>query len=628
MKGQLLLMLALILFPVVAGIVLLAVTNDRVRKAMVIVFSSGIVLGSIYLMVLNFQQGTTFFSLESELVEKIMMGIESFVGLFIIYMGIRYKKYLASLLALLQVGIVVYLELSMGSQIRAEHNLFIDPFSVIMALIIGVIGSLISIYSVGYMKDYHLDHHEIKNRIPYYFCITFIFLASMFGLVFANNLIWLYFFWEITTLCSFLLIGYSKTRTAVNNAFRAIIMNLIGGLGFAIAIYVLVTQAGVVELNKLPGVSQAIVLLPVALLCFAGIAKSAQLPFSSWLLGAMVAPTPTSALLHSSTMVKAGVYLIIRLSPILMGTLVGELVAVIGGFTFLAASCIAISQDESKRVLAYSTVANLGLIVACAGIGTGELVWAAIMLIIFHAVAKALLFLSVGSAEHKIGGRNIEIMDGLITKAPQLAIMMVIGIFGMFLAPFGMLISKWAALEGLIKANPLLVVFVAFGSAATLFFWTKWLGKIVMIKQKTEGFNSKIAWIEINPLYLLAFLTVGVCLLFPVFSSKLILPFLDPIYGFHELISQSNIIIMLMMMVLILILPISLWFFKDIKHTEVYLGGVNASKENYYGAMHFKRELSMRSFYLNNYFGEARLGKLAVVVSVCLNIVMLGVVML
>ena len=160
-----------------------------------------------------------------------------------------------------------------------------------------------------------------------------------------------------------------KTQEAINNSFRALIMNLLGGIGFALAIVVLGNFYGTLELNQMLALGAGIsMVLPACLLAFAGITKAAQMPFNSWLLGAMVAPTPTSALLHSSTMVKAGVFLIVKLSPILGWNLAGIMVMMVGGITFLMTSFAAISQSNAKRVLAYSTVANLGLIVACAGI--------------------------------------------------------------------------------------------------------------------------------------------------------------------------------------------------------------------------------------------------------------------
>ena len=192
----------------------------------------------------------------------------------------------------------------------------------------------------------------------------------MFGLVTANHLPLMLVFWEVTTLCSFLLIGYTRTGETIGYAFRALNMNLFGGLGFSLAIVLLAAQPDGLDLARLTAGPAGAALLPaIALLALAGITKSAQLPFSSWLLGAMYAPSPTSALLHSSTMVKAGVFLLLRLSPAMAGSAVGNLVAFTGLLTFLFVSFVATTEQNTKKVLAYSTIGSLGLIVGCAGVG-------------------------------------------------------------------------------------------------------------------------------------------------------------------------------------------------------------------------------------------------------------------
>lgn len=141
-------------------------------------------------------------------------------------------------------------------------------------------------------------------------------------------------FWEITSLVSFLLIGYTRTKEAVQNSFRALWMNLLGGLGFAAAIFWAGVRFGITDLQSLILCDGKLVVAPVILLAFAALTKSAQLPFSRWLLGAMVAPTPSSALLHSATMVKAGVYLLIRLAPVMYGTYAGSMVSLVGALHF------------------------------------------------------------------------------------------------------------------------------------------------------------------------------------------------------------------------------------------------------------------------------------------------------
>lgn len=350
-----------------------------------------------------------------------MMGIEVVLAVYIIYMGIKHKKYLASLFAVIQTPLLIWFELTEGHHIAVQNNMYVDRLSVIMILIIGIVGSLITVYALGYMKDFQHHHSDEPDRRPWFFFVMFLFLGAMVGLVTSNNMIWMYFFWEITSLSSFWLIGFTRTQEATNNAFRALIMNLAGGLGFAIGIVILGKVFGTLELSTMIAIGTVygeLVAVPAVFFAFAGITKAAQMPFNSWLLGAMVAPTPTSALLHSSTMVKAGVFMIIKLAPVLgMGNFAGIMTMMVGGTTFLMATFAAVSQSNAKRVLAYSTIANLGLIVTCGGIGTAEAVWAGVMLIIFHAVTKSLLFLCVGTAEHNIGSRDIEDMDGLFVRS-------------------------------------------------------------------------------------------------------------------------------------------------------------------------------------------------------------------
>lgn len=621
------LLIFLVLFPL--GVALLAaLTPNHQQRNWIVKLSAGIIAAvTLVLTVSDLKFKTIYYKVDIEAINKIMLCLELAIGIYVIYLGIKHKKYLISLLMALQGIVLCWIEFYMIHSIDIEHNMFIDKFSLIMAILVGIIGSLICLFSVGYMADYHHHHKEIKDHRRKFFFVLFVFLSAMFGIVFSNNLMWVYFFWEITTLCSFLLIGYTNTEESKNNAYRALLLNVLGGLAFAIALLYLSGKVGVLELDKMIAGEKAIVLIPVVLVCFSGLTKSAQMPFSSWLLGAMVAPTPTSALLHSSTMVKAGVYVIIRLAPILNGTAAGFMVALVGGFTFLTASLIAIAQNDAKKVLAYSTIANLGLIVICGGIGTYESVWAAVLLIIFHAVAKSLLFLCVGTVEHNLGSRNIEVMHGLIKKMPKLAVMMIIGISGMFLAPFGMLISKWAALKAIVDTNPILTIFIAFGSAATLFFWTKWMGKIIAIPQNEEHMESNVKRSEVFPLAVLSMATILVCLLFPFISSMMVNPYVIEVFGYGTSMNRGNVIIMLIMMGLILLLPIRLFAYrKQMKEVSIYLGGANTNEpKRFYGSMGTVHKIYIENYYMDRYFGENRLFNIGS--GICASVTLLMLVM-
>ena len=608
------LLVFLILFPVLAALLFCILPNGRLRDAIVVLVSAVIIVATLYLFVLFAGGGTVYFDIESGMISQIMTGLEVIISAGLLYLAAKYRQYLIAGLVVVQLGVVLYAELLIH-ETAALNNLFIDPFSIIMAMIIGIIGSLICVYSVGYMRDYHAHHDEMPDKRRWFYALLFVFLASMFGVVFSNNLFWLFFFWEVTTLCSFLLIGYNwgdeQTR---KNAFWALLLNLVGGLGFACTfawIGLTDPSGGLVMMDTLLAAGPAVAMIPAALIGFAGLTKAAQMPFSSWLVGAMIAPTPVSALLHSSTMVKAGVYVIIRFAPIYNVTMVGYLISLVGGVTFLLASGIAISQSNAKKVLAYSTIANLGLVVACAGIGSYAAVWAAILLIVFHAIAKSLLFLSVGTVEHKIGSRDIEDMTGLLGRMPKVAVMMMIGIAGMFLAPFGMLISKWAALVAFLDAQYgfILVLLLAFGSAVTVFFWTKWLGKLIEVAWKPEPLEVKISNHEYSALVPLTVLMVAVCIGFPLLSSYLVVPYVFGIYGMTATLGQANTIIMVMMVFMVLVMPLSLLYFrKDRKILPHYVGGRPATPDMHFkGSLGVQRPVALGNYYLTNYFGEQRL---------------------
>ena len=596
---------------------MLLARKEQERNWIVKLSALGIGVVTVMLLVMLGDKGTIYYSISAESIGPLIFFIEMVIAVFILYLGIKYKNYLVISLILIQSALMLYFEVFYAHTIDVKYSLFIDQFSIIMALIIGIIGSLICVYALGYMKDFHEHHKELPDRRNIFFFVMFVFLSAMFGLVFSNNLLWVLFFWEITTLCSFLLIGYTKTEEATKNAFTALWMNMLGGVAFVVAILYLATQAGgIMGLGEVLASGKAIVLIPVVLIGFAGLTKAAQLPFSSWLVGAMVAPTPVSALLHSSTMVKAGVYILVRLAPVFQATFSGYVLAFIGALTFLLASAIAISQSNAKRVLAYSTIANLGLIVACAGIGTSEAIWAAILLIIFHAISKSLLFLSVGSVEHRIESRDIEDMNGLIMRMPKIAAVMVIGIAGMFLAPFGMLISKWAVIQAFIDApfGFVFVIIIAFGSGLTLFFWAKWMGRLLVITPKQENLEKSIdsnIWIA---LITLAGLTAITCFIFPVISSTLIEPFLLQTYGSVEGLSQDNIIIMIMMLFMIVLLPLSILLpSRKHRHLTPYMGGMTTNADmSFYGAIGLKREMKLSNYYISPWFGEVKLQTLGI----------------
>lgn len=609
----------LMVFPFAIACVLLAVRSDRVRGAVSEAGAGIITVVSVY-AAWNHLGSPEFYGVSGEWIDTAMFAAEAVLALAVIRLGIKYKKLAASALGVVQLCLSLSFEFTFKGDLSAGDGIYVDDLGVVMALIIGIVGSLICVYAVGYMRDFQ-EQEGGRDRRPWFFFLSFLFLSAMFGIVFSNNLAWMFFFWEITTLCSFALIGYTKTEEAVNNSFRQLILNLVGGIAFVSALILLADRYGTLSLAELLATPDAEVagwmLAAVMLLALAGIAKSAQMPFHTWLLGAMVAPTPTSALLHSSTMVKAGVFLLLKLSPLLHGNIGGGMVMAVGGATFLLASMGAISQSNAKRVLAYSTIANLGLIVACAGVGTPEAAWAGVMLTVFHAITKSLLFLCVGTAEHRIGSRDIEDMDGLFERMPRLARIMMLGIAAMFLAPFGMLISKWGALTSFVDAEGamalLLVACVAFGSAATGFYWAKWLGKLSYSARGADNVEGAVRAQERVVLGALAVLVVAVYLAYPLLSDELVSPWVERAYGAVPdlvMIGGSNEIILLAMAVALLLIFLPFFGRGKDPRTPVYLSGNGSVPGGYEGSMGEPVALGLRNWYLQDWFGEERLGRL------------------
>ncbi|WP_232050819.1 NADH-quinone oxidoreductase subunit 5 family protein [Arabiibacter massiliensis] len=620
----------LILFPLVVAGVLLIVRNNRARNAIVAASALVIALASVWLAVSGIgTSGIVLLPFGPHVLDYVCTGIGVTIAAVIFFYGVKYRNVLACVLAAIQATLSLVLEFGFAWRIEVHQGLYFDSLSLLMALIIGIIGSGICVYAIGYMEDFHAHHQaegdENVDRRPRFFALMFLLLGAMFGVVFSNNMHWLFSSWEITTLCSFLLIGYTRTGEAIGNAFRQVTMNMLGGIAFLVALIVCASSLGTLSLIDflVIGVQNpALVVLPVTALAFAGLVKAAQMPFHTWLLGAMVAPTPTSALLHSSTMVKAGVFLLVKLAPVMyagvadpqagfLAAVPSLMVVLVGGITFALCSFMAISQTNAKRVLAYSTIANLGLIAACAGVGTPEAVWAAAFLILFHAIAKSLLFLCVGTAEHHIGSRDIEDMDLLFERMPRLARFMMLGILCMFIAPFGMLVAKWATLVSFAETGQVaLIIVLAFGSAATFMFWAKWLGKLSGIAAGRENVEEGVHKSEWIAILAMAVLVVLCCVGLPVISWAVVEPYVYSVFGaLGQDISAANLWIASILSAVVAIVLFAGLGRSKAKRADVYLAGVSRdnAERTFSNSLSGETAATARNWYLEGVFGEARI---------------------
>lgn len=619
------LIVSLIMVPCVAALLMLVVRVDKARDVLCVASAAVIALLSIAFAVQNLGAGSLYFDLPMEyshFLAVVNIVIDITVGLYIVCYSVKYRRVLPLVLAIGQILTTLWFEYNIQREVQFESQMHVDSLGIIMVLILGIVGTGICVYALGYMKDFQAHHPEQKDRRPWFFALMFAFLSAMYNVVLSDNLCWIYTAWEVTTLCSFLLIGFTKTEEAINNAFRQIVMNMLGGLAFQAAILWLGLQGESrlfsVFLETAANVAVAdpaaagVFVLPVALLAFAGMTKAAQMPFHTWLLGAMVAPTPTSALLHSSTMVKAGCFLLIKLSPLfLVFPVASAMVVLIGGLTFCLASFMAISQSNAKRVLAYSTIANLGLIVACAGVGTPEAVWAAIFLVIFHAVAKSLLFLCVGTAEHHIGSRDIEDMDLMFERMPRLARFMMAGIMIMFVAPFGMLIAKWGTLVSFADTgNVALILILGFGSAATFLFWAKWLGKLSGIAAHPLNVETTVHRSEWIALMVMAVLSMLCCVGLPVLSTFLVEPYIFDVFGVcSQGVSQANLWVAALLSAVVFVVLFGGLGSKQVKQVPVYLAGVSENNANrtFRNSLSGETMATSRNWYMEGVFGEPKI---------------------
>jgi len=468
---------ALLGVPLLAGILSWAVPSARLRGMLVTVTALVVAACGVGLVCesLNTPDGIWVLSIPAKF-EWIGTALELFVIAVILVIGIRIKNVWIAFFGVIQLLLAAGIWYMPAVHSETVMLFRIDSLSRIMLLVTALVGGTITVFSLGYMKEHAKHAPPAAASLGQFYFFFLGFLGFMAGLVISNDLAIFSFFWEATTLCSYALIGQDGGDARRVNATRALLINSFGGVLLLIGVYLLKAKTGG-ESFQLILENHAVTLLPAVLLCLAAFTKSALFPFQSWLLGAMVAPTPVSAMLHAATMVKAGVYLVMRLTPGFYDERAMTFVAFAGALTFVGGALLACTQSNAKKVLAYSTISNLGLVVACAGINSPLAYAAGLSIISFHAISKGLLFLCVGRIEQVIGSRDIEDMDGMYYRMPFTTCAAWVGMVSMLLPPFGMLLSKWLAVEATIK-SPFLLVFMVTGSALTVFFWSKWIGKM------------------------------------------------------------------------------------------------------------------------------------------------------
>lgn len=389
-------------------------------------------------------------------------------------------------------------------------GVLIDPLTAMMLFVVTTVSLLVQIYSVGYM---HWDPGFSR-----FFAYLSLFAASMLGLVLSVNFLEMYVFWELVGLCSYLLIGfYYYKESAREAAKKAFITTRVGDFGLLLGILILQITFGTLDFIELQSLVPEFILAGgtafmtvVALLCFVGpIGKSGQFPLHVWLPDAMEGPTPVSALIHAATMVVAGVYLVAR-AYFMFSALPGvmEVIAWVGGFTAIFAAFIALTQRPIKRILAYSTISQLGYMMLALGVGS---LTASMFHLMTHAFFKALLFLCAGAVMHAMADEaDIFKMGGLRKKMPWTFGAMTIGVLAIAgIPPFAGFFSKDEILAAAAEVSPVLFILATITAFMTAFYMSRLLFA-VFFGQGSEASEKahEVSWFMRAPLVVLAAMSI------------------------------------------------------------------------------------------------------------------------
>ena len=392
-----------------------------------------------------------------------------------------------------------------------DLGMTIDPVAMVMMGVITFVSLLVQIYSLGYMRG--------ESRLAWYFAVHSLFVASMLGLVLSNNLLVLYVGWELVGICSYLLIGFwYERRSAAEAAKKAFITTRIGDVGLLVGILLLYNKLGtfhiptILEAVEAGELSSGIMTLSAILIFLGAMGKSAQFPLHVWLPDAMEGPTPVSALIHAATMVVAGVYLVARMLPLFEAApAVSELVIAIGLITAVMGATMALSSTDLKRVLAYSTVSQIGFMMLALGHGA---LAAAMFHLATHALFKALLFLGAGNVLHAVGEHSdvdIRRLGGLRSRMPVTSVVFVIAALALSgIPPLSGFWSKDEILQGIWKdGNPatLVITIGAFFLSALYMTRLCWLVFFGKLKPENEAAHEA-PLVMTGPIALLGILTL------------------------------------------------------------------------------------------------------------------------
>ncbi len=452
---------------------------------------------------------------------------------FILLLGHRNREMTVQLFSWIEVG-----------TLHVPAALLVDPLSVTMCLFVTGISALIHLYSISYMAG--------ERDFRKFFLYLNLFVFSMLLLVLANNLVLTFVGWEGVGLCSYWLVGYYFEKDSARSAGKkAFLYNRVGDIGMLLAMFLIFSRTHTLTylavFHVAGTLSPTVATLTVLALLLAATGKSAQIPLFNWLPDAMEGPTPVSALIHAATMVTAGVYLLVRMSPVLAMSPDGRAaIAVVGGVTAFVAATIATSQKDIKKVLAFSTISQIGYMVLAVGVGAYA---AAIFLMIAHAFFKALLFLGSGSVIHALNGeQDMRKMGGVAKYLPLTFPTFLVGwltISG--IPPFAGFFAKGDILTKVYEHNKPLWVLGVLTAILTAYYMTRLFVLTFRgterFREDTEGHDPhESPWVMTLPLVVLAVLSVvGGVIDLPWAHASSLAGFLDPVFGYVPTVAAASV---------------------------------------------------------------------------------------
>ena len=531
--------------------------------------------------------GKSLGNIYSQIVSSLLVLISAILAGILFYKGVVHDHY----------GNYIIFEWIKSGNFIANWSINIDPLSSVMLVVVTSVSSLVHIYSIGYMS-----HDPHKPRFMSYLSL---FTFSMLVLVVSDNFLQLFFGWEGVGLCSYLLIGFwYKRNTANAAAIKAFIVNRIGDFGLAIGIFLIFFHIGTINFNEvfsqIPGyvdkkinflgIESNLIFLISVFLFIGAMGKSAQFLLHTWLPDAMEGPTPVSALIHAATMVTAGVFLVVRCSPIYEYSQAAlNLIVIIGLITAIFAASVALVQNDIKKIIAYSTCSQLGYMFFAAGVGAYHV---AIFHLFTHAFFKALLFLGAGSVIHAFNEeQDIRKMGGVWKKIPFTWIMMIIGTLALTGFPFlSGFYSKDAIIEFAYLSSSTISNYVVFTGIFVAFLTAVYSWRLIFMTFYGEYKNlNPISKIHESPMIMLvplAFLAIGAILAGYVSKEVFIGHYnadfwKDSIFFLNKIEHQTIPIWLLFITPVIVIIAIPLSYYLYIKDKS-FLEGVKKTNEPLY----------------------------------------------